>query len=297
MMPPPDLRPPQIPLPGLPGTWGSADAPPLLRACFLVRLATPGGRPRTSVILVASSLPGQSGSYTSCRHSFSFFEASCMAVGGRATLQPGLCGVQGSPKHTGGPQVPGRGSPRNTEGLWLGQGPPNAQEEHGGQDRGPPNAQEGCGAWVGGPKCIEGQKGHVVARTVGAGGPPNAQEGCGANDAGSPHTQEDCWGQHGGPQMHRRTTGSGKGVSPMHRRAMVPSMQVPQKHRRAMGAGTGIPQMHRRATEPRTGVPKTHRGQDGGPPIRRRAEGQCCSQDCEGWDRGPPNAQWVSRPP
>lgn len=35
----------------------------------------------TSAILFASSLPGQSGSYISCRHSFSFLEASCMAVG------------------------------------------------------------------------------------------------------------------------------------------------------------------------------------------------------------------------
>lgn len=35
----------------------------------------------TSAILFASSLPGHSGSYTSCRHSLSFLEASCMAVG------------------------------------------------------------------------------------------------------------------------------------------------------------------------------------------------------------------------
>lgn len=53
----------------------------------------------TSAILFASSLPGQSGSYTSCRHSFSFLEASCMAVGqkghsaARATMGQGRKGT------------------------------------------------------------------------------------------------------------------------------------------------------------------------------------------------------------
>lgn len=92
----------------LPGTWGSALTPSLqglvaseTSISSSVKCAGSWGQqglvggpsllpPLTSVILFASSLPGQSGSYTSCRHSFSFLEASCMAVGqkGHAAAKP-----------------------------------------------------------------------------------------------------------------------------------------------------------------------------------------------------------------
>lgn len=61
----------------------------------------------TSAILFASSLPGQSGSYTSCRHSFSFLEASCMAGGAE-----GPCCSQGHGDL-------GWRVPRGPGGMWA----------------------------------------------------------------------------------------------------------------------------------------------------------------------------------